>query len=486
MSECIFKMGLRLKKFLRYWLVDEENPKKYVLDVFIALMIVLSIVLIFFQNEQGYLTQNLHHVDMAVLLFFITEYGMRWYICSDFRKDYQAKGLFFSIKQKLCWMVKPSSLIDLLAILPSLTFFRAFRTLRFLRFLRLFRLVRAFKTFRELDKLGIILQGMKEHNRLFYIFFVTSGFILLLLSFGLYSVEHHAKNGDFSTFPNSFWYALELIELADTTPKTVFGKLFSVLLLLFNMAIFGFFISIILNKITQVMDAITTGKITRLNIKNHIVICGYSKSSEKVIEDLLKNKKYCNKIVLITQKPVKDRDGLIYINADYTDYNTLKLVKIKQAKFAIVFAEFNGADAIRDVDLRTVMTIFHIEKEAPNIHTIAEINDEMNAEIIKEKIEGDEILFKEMIDAKLITTCIGNPNISPMFYALFGEDDVRIKSATLAEFDFLNPTRIIDVRLYLLHREETLLGVIDAENRSILSPKNDMLVNEDYRLVYFS
>ena len=469
-----------------YWFLDEENPKKYLLDIFIALMILASIVLIFLKNEEGYLSKDLEYLDTAVLFFFIAEYGIRFYICSNFRSDYRSQGLVFAIKQKLSWMAKPSSMIDLLAILPSLTFFRAFRTLRFLRFLRLIRLVKAFKTFREIDKLNIILQGMKEHNRLFSIFFMTSFFILLVLSFGLYSVEHRTNDEDFSTFPGSLWYSLELVELADTTPKTIFGKLLSVLLLLFNMAIFGFFISIILNKITQVMDAITSGNITRLNIKNHIVICGYSKSSEKVIEDLLKDRKYCNKIVLVTQKSINDRDGLIYVNADYTDYNTLKLVKIKHAKFAIVFAEFHEKDTIRDVDLRTVMTIFHIEKEAPHIHTIAEINDEINAEIITDKIKGDEILFKEMIDAKLITTCIGNPNISPMFYQLFGDDKLRIKSTKLSELNLKKRTPIKEIRLLLMETNKTLLGVIDEDNQSVLSPQNDMLVDESYRLVYFS
>lgn len=475
-----------LKKFLRYWFLNEDNPKKYLLDVFIALMILTSIILIFFQNEQGYFSKGVEYLDTTILFFFIGEYGIRFYICSNFRIDYRTKGLLFAIKQKLVWMLKLSSMIDLLAILPSLDFFRAFRTLRFFRFLRLFRLIKAFKTFRELDKLNIILQGMKEHNRLFYIFFTATFFILLILSFGIYSVEHSEAEGQFSTFPDSFWYSLELIELADTAPKTIFGKLLSALLLVFNMAIFGFFISIILNKITQVMDAITSGKITRLNIKNHIVICGYSKSSEKVIDDLLKDKKYCNKIVLVTQKSIQDREGLIYVNADYTDYNTLKLVKIKYAKFAIVFAEFNEHDTIRAIDLRTVMTIFHIEKEAPSIHTIAEINDEMNAEIIKDKIQGDEILFKELIDAKIITTCIDNPNISPMFYQLFGDGETRVKSTRLSGFNLSAPTLIKEVKLSLLERDKTLLGVINEENQSILSPKNDMLIDESYRLVYLS
>ncbi|WP_430907039.1 ion transporter [Maribacter sp. 2-571] len=475
-----------MKKFLRYWFIDEENPKKYLLDILIALMILISIALIFFQNKNGDFPKSLQFLDVLVLFFFITEYCIRFYICSDFRKDVRIKGIGFALKQKLRWMALSSSMIDLLAILPSLGFFRGFRALRFFRFLRLFRLIKAFKTFREIDKLNIILQGMKEHNRLFYIFFTATLFILLILSFGLYSAEHHGEQGNFSTFSSSFWYSLELIELADTTPKTILGKILSAILLVFNMAVFGFFISIILNKITQVMNAIASGKISNLNIKNHIVICGYSKSSEKVIKDLLKDKKHCNKVVLVTKKPVEDKDGLIYVNADYTDFNTLKLVKIKRAKFAIIFAEFNEHDTIRDVDLRTVMTIFHIEKEAPDIHTIAEINDEVNATIIKDKIKGDEILYKEMIDAKIITTCISNPNITDMFYELFGDTKERIKSVRLSELGMNRPSIIKNVKLHFIERNETLLGVIDKTNASTLSPRNDMMVDDSYRLIYLS
>lgn len=475
-----------MKETLKYWFLDEENPKKYLLDVFIGFMIILSIVLIFFQNEHRYISKDLEYLDKAVLVFFIGEYVIRFYIASNFRDDYRVKGLFFAIRQKLDWMVRPSSIIDLLAILPSLGFFRAFRVLRFLRFFRLFRLFRAFKIFREMDKLHIILQGMREHNRMFYIFFTVTLAILLVLSFGLYSVEHNQNKETFYSFSDSFWYSLKLIELADTTPKTFFGKLLSILLLLFNMAIFGFFISIILNKITLVMNAITSGKISRLNIENHVVICGYTKSAEKVIQDLLRDRRYCNKIVLITQKTIADRDGLIYVNADYTDYNTLKLVKIKAAKFAIVFAEFNEHDTVRDVDLRTVMTVFHIEKEAPDTHTIAEINDEVNAEIIKDKIMGDEILFKELIDAKIISTCIGNPNVSNLFYQLFGGEGDRVKSLRPGELGLTVPIAVKDIRLFLLDRNETLLGLIDQRNETVLSPNNAMVIDDGYRLVYLS
>lgn len=190
--------------------------------------------------------------------------------------------------------------------------------------------------------------------------------------------------------------------------------------------------------------------------------------------------------MLVSTRPIKDTSGLIYVNADFTDYKTLALIKIKSAKFAIVFAESKVHDTIRDVDLRTVMTIFNIEKEAPHVHTIAEINDRVNAEIIKDKIEGDEILYKELIDAKIITACIGNPNISNLFYELFGNKKERIKSIRLNDLNLGNQIIVKKLKLFFIERNETFLGLIDEQNQSILSPDNYMKVDDSFRLIYLA
>ncbi|MCK8480911.1 ion transporter [Psychroserpens algicola] len=465
---------------------DSPNPKKYVFDIALALIILLSIALIFLQNEKGQLTGVLKTFDESIIIFFIVEYIARFYIATNFRKDISNKGLLFALRRKLKWIFKISSLIDLLALIPSLNFFRAFRTLRFLRLFRLIRLFRVFKIFRDIDKLNIILQGMKEQNRIFYVFFFLTISLLTLLSFVIFISEGGKTNTDFATFSDTFWYTLKTIELVDDTPKSFIGRFFTMILLVFNLAIFGFFISLFLTKIQTVMNAITSGKITSLNLKNHIVICGYTKSSKNVIEDLLKDVKNYNNIVLISCKEVEEISGVIYVNADFTDYSALRKVNIKSAKFAVVFAESREHDTIRDTDLRTVMTIFHIEKEAPNVHTIAEINDEINAEIIKDKMKGDEILYKELIDSKIITTCINNPNISDMFYDLFGNDNDRIKTIDFESLKMNNKATVKLVKHFFVERGEIFLGLIDNNKQSIISPKNDLVVDASYRVIYLS
>lgn len=280
-----------MKKILKYWLVDDENSRKYLFEIFMVIVIILSIILTFLQNEYEALPTNLALVDISIAVFFIIEYLARFYISSDFRRDIKNKNIACAIHNKLKWMVRPSSLLDFLAIIPFLSFFRVFRVLRFFKLLRLFRLIRVFKILRDFDKLNIILQGMREQNRIFYVFFSITLILIISISFVFYVVENKIAGTEFSSFKDSLWYTLKTIEFVDDTPNTWIGRIFSGLLLILNMAIFSFFVSIILNKINQLMDAITTGKITSLKIKNHIVICGYTKSSQNVIEDLLKDKK---------------------------------------------------------------------------------------------------------------------------------------------------------------------------------------------------
>jgi len=477
-----------MKKKLYDLLENDElnNGKKFLFDIFLAIIILISIVFIFIENEKGDLPPILDILDKGITLFFIVEFLLRFYVSSDFRKDIKEQNLGYAVFQKIKWFFQLTTLIDFLAIIPSIKLFRVFRTLRFLRLFRILRAYRSIKTFRELDKIFTILKGMKEESRVFYVFFSFTVFFMIIISFALYISERGEPDSEFNNFKDSIWYSIKVIGFGDDTPKTIAGKVFAGLLLLINMAVFGFFISIILNKIQNIMDAVTSGKIGKIKLENHIVICGYTKSSQNVIEDLLTDKSNINNIVLISQKEIEDDiNGVIYVNADFTELKSLIDVNINKAKFAIVFAESKEHDSIRDVDLRTVLTIFHIEKINPEVHTIAEINDEENAEIIKDKIQGDEILYKEKIDSRIISNCIKHKNISPMIYELFGESNKeRLAETTLEQLKLKTPISVKEIKSRFNEEDSTFLGFIDNENQSFLSPKNDISIENSFRLIY--
>ena len=477
-----------MKKKLYDLLENDElnNGKKFLFDIFLAIIILTSIVFIFLENEKGELTPVLDITDKGITFFFIVEFLLRFYVSSNFRKDVKEQNLRYAVMQKIKWFFQLTTLIDFLSIIPSIKFFRVFRTLRFLRLFRILKAYRSIKTFRELDKIFTILKGMKEESRIFYVFFSFTVFFMIIISFALYISESGEPDSEFNNFKDSIWYSIQVIGFGDNTPKTIAGKVFAGLLLLINMAVFGFFVSIILNKIQNIMDAVTSGKIGKIKLENHIVLCGYTKSSQNVIEELLKDKSNINNIVLISQKKIEDDlNGVIYVNADFTELKSLTDVNIDKAKFAIVFAESKEHDSSRDIDLRTVITIYHIETINPEVHTIAEINDEENAEIIKDKIQGDEILYKEKIDSRIILNCIKHKNISPMIYELFGESNKeRLAESNLEQLKLNPPVSVKEVKSFFNNQDATFLGFINDKNESFLSPKNDINVENSHRLIY--
>lgn len=426
-----------IKKWLFDLLENEDinNSKKLTFDILLSLVILVSIFLIFIENEIGELPTALDVVDYFINIFFTIELLMRFYVCSDIRSDIKIHGFRFAAQKKIKWFFKFNTLIDFLAVLPTLSFFRVFRTLRFIRILRLLKFYRTFKAFKELDRIVTILRGMREETRVVYIFLSFTLFLVIIISFSLY-ISEKSENDTFKSFGDSIWYSIQIIGFGDNSPNTVLGKVLVVALSILNITIFGFFISLIINKIQTIMEKIASGKIGKMKLNNHIVICGYTNSSKNVIEDLLEDHNYRNKIVLVTEKNIPDDlNGVIYVNEDFTKLETLKSVNISSAEYAIVFSEVKENDNMRDVDLRTVLTIFHIEKINPDVHTIAEINDEENSEIIKDKIEGDEILYKEKIDSRIIYNCIQHKNISPMIYELFGSfsNEKRLNETNLSE-----------------------------------------------------
>lgn len=477
-----------MKKRLYDLLENDElnNGEKIIFNIFLAIIILISIVFILIENIKGSLPSFYEKIDDVITILFIVEFLLRFYVISNFREDLKYNGFRIAIFKKIKWFFRITTIIDFLAIIPSIKFFRFFRTFRFLRLFRILKIYRSIKTFREMDKILIVLKGMKEESRVLHVFFSFTIFFIIIISFSLYISENGNQESEFNNFKDSLWYSIKVLGFGDDTPKTIMGKLFAGLLLFINMAVFSFFVSIILNKIQTVMTVMTSGKIGKIKLENHIVICGYTKSSQNVIDDLLKDNTNINRIVLITRKELKDDiHGVIYVNDDYTELQTLLKVNISKAKFAIVFAEFKEHDTIKDVDLRTVMTVFNIEKEAPNVHTIAEINDERNAEIIKDKIDGDEILFKELIDSRIISSCINHKHISNMFYEMFGTSkNTRLVETNLKTIKFQGEANVKNIKFHFINQNATFLGFIDDKNKSVLSPKNSIILNDSHRLIY--
>ncbi len=154
------------------------------------------------------------------LTIFIIEYAARLWVVPENPQN----------RSRRAWVVTPSAIIDLLAILPALL------VLLFpidLRILRAFRIVRLLKLTRYSPALGMLLAVFEEEAGAFFAGFFILIVMLVLAASGAWLVEHQVQPDAFGSIPAAMWWAvatLTTVGYGDVTPVTVAGKIFGAII----------------------------------------------------------------------------------------------------------------------------------------------------------------------------------------------------------------------------------------------------------------
>lgn len=220
--------------------------------------------------------------------------------------------------------------------------------------------------------------------------------------------------------------------------------------------------------------------------KGHILICGYTPSTAAALEELAEEIEASGAVIL-TKKPVPQMHNVTHLSVDYLVVKDLRdrRVGLQTCSVCVVFAE-SGGDGVhpRTADMHTVLAVYNIKKERADVPVIAEVVDRENTSFI-ESLGCADVIYKETIDANLITSCILHPNISPLFYDLLTVRGKVLRSTTTAELGLPSDgTTYRDVRMDGLYRDVTYLGFLDPNGAVRLMPPNSTAVCPACRLVY--
>lgn len=153
---------------------------------------------------------------ISVTLFTLEYFCRLW--CAPESDEYRSK---------IAWMLTPTALIDLLAVLPALLVF-VFPI--DLRVLRIFRILRLLKLTRYSAALGMLLAVLEEEAAAFFACFFILMVMLIIAASGAWLVEHNAQPEEFGSIPAAMWWAvatLTTVGYGDVTPVTVLGKVFA-------------------------------------------------------------------------------------------------------------------------------------------------------------------------------------------------------------------------------------------------------------------
>lgn len=156
-----------------YQIIEKSDGKDLLssmYDIGMILVILISIIPLAFKHD-NYLFQI---IDFVTVIIFILDYVLR-FITADY--CFNQPGIKSFIRYPFSFM----GIIDLLSILPSITFFNSgLKLLRIFRMIRAMRVIRIFKAVRYSKSFVIIGQVLKDSKQsLLAVCILAAGYILI-------------------------------------------------------------------------------------------------------------------------------------------------------------------------------------------------------------------------------------------------------------------------------------------------------------------
>lgn len=213
-----------------------------IVDAFILLLIALNVLAIVAESVNAIedaATGFLRTFEIVSIIIFSIEYGLRLWSCTSTEK-YKAP-----VKGRLRFMITPSALTDLLAVLPFYVGFITaivgidLRVLRIFRLFRFFRLAKLARYSRAIRAIGSALYTRREE---LVVTVVIIFLLLVLASSAMYFAEHGTQPDKFSSIPASMWWAvatLSTVGYGDVVPMTPVGRLLAAVIAFLGIGIFA-------------------------------------------------------------------------------------------------------------------------------------------------------------------------------------------------------------------------------------------------------
>ena len=213
---------------LRRWVFERLDPAVRsdglsLANKLLTVAIIVSVGLAIVETETAIAERFAVALEAAEVFFtvlFLGEYLIRiWMAPEDPRYAHPLWG-------RLRWMVTPTALIDLIALIPALVFLGA-GPVYLLRLFRLARILRIAKLGRMSSAMRLMGEAIAERRFELLLSLSAAIVVLILSSTAMYLVEGVQNPGAFGSIPRAMWWSiitLTTIGYGDVYPVTLAGR----------------------------------------------------------------------------------------------------------------------------------------------------------------------------------------------------------------------------------------------------------------------
>ena len=205
------------------------------IDFVFIMFIIASVMAVFLETVPAIyepLKEEFHFFDLVAVAVFTFEYILRFYASPETVSEESS-----DISKRWSWFVRPTSIVDLIAILP---FYLQFFVIIDLRFVRVLRVLRILKLTRYNTAIVTFAMVMKRERSAFTAAMFIVVLITILSGAIVYTVEHPVQPEKFDTMPRALYWAvitLASVGYGDISPVTPIGQAFTMVLAILGVGI---------------------------------------------------------------------------------------------------------------------------------------------------------------------------------------------------------------------------------------------------------
>ena len=250
-------------------------------------------------------------------------------------------------------------------------------------------------------------------------FQVGMGIFLVMILGGL--ILRTLETGDIAEGEAPFWWAIvtmTTVGYGDYAPSTSEGRIFAVLVMFAGISLTAMFTAVISS--IFVAKRIRKDKgLEKVNVKNHIILCGWNRNADKIIDSIQYLSEGRRKdLVLINdldeetvaRLKTRYRDiHLHFVAGDYTSEQILQRASLEAADTIIIIP--SDVDAtIQNPDEKTILATLTIKGLEPNKRLIAYLYNRENLTHIK-RANADEVVISDDFGAFMLASHVMDPGI---------------------------------------------------------------------------